>query len=68
MDKVLCEPSLLQAEQSQLSQPLLVWQMLQSIDFLCGLSLVSLQYIPVSLVLGSPDLDAVLQACLTSAE
>ena len=55
------EPSLLQAEQSQLSQPLLIGQMLQPLNHLCGPSLDSLQHDHVTFVLESPDLDVVFQ-------
>lgn len=49
-------PSLLQAEQSQLSQLLLISHTLQSLNLLCGPSLDSLQFssMSISLVLGSP--------------
>jgi len=53
---------LLQAEQSQISQPFFIWEMLQSLYHLCRASLDSLQYVHVSLVLGNPELDTVLQA------
>lgn len=49
------EPSLFLSEQSQLSQPFLTLQMPQSINHLCGLLLILLQYICVSLVLGIPE-------------
>lgn len=55
------EPSLLLAEQSQLSQPFLTLQMPQSISHLCGLLLDLLQYVYVSLVLGIPKQDKVFQ-------
>ena len=55
------EPSLLQAEQPQLFQPFLTGEMLQSLHHLSGPSLDSLQYVHISLVLGSPALDTVLQ-------
>lgn len=54
------EPSLLLAEQSQLSQPFLILQMLQSIH-LCGPFLDLLQYVYVSLVLGIPEQDTIFQ-------
>lgn len=47
-------PSLLQAEQPQLSQLLLISHMFQSLNHLRGPSLDSLQYVHISLVLGSP--------------
>lgn len=62
------EPSLLQTKQFQLSQLLLVWKMPQPINYFSGTSQDSPQYVYVSLVLGSPDLDIALQACLTSTE
>jgi len=46
--KIPPEPSLPQAEQSQLSQPLLTEEMLQSLNHLHGPSLDSLQYVHVS--------------------
>ncbi|KAK4810494.1 hypothetical protein QYF61_004274, partial [Mycteria americana] len=49
------------AKQSQLSQPFLIGEMLQSFHHLCGPALDSLQYVHVSLVLGSPELDTGLQ-------
>jgi len=42
------------------SQPFLIGEMLQSLHHLCGPSLDSLQYVHVSLVLRSPELDTVL--------
>ena len=50
--KVSSEPSLLQAEQPQLSQPVPVGEVLQPSDHLCGLSLGLLQQLHVLLVLG----------------
>jgi len=61
IDKIPPEPSLLQAEESQLSHLLLIGDILQSLNHLYGPSLDSLQYVHVSLVLGSPELDTVLQ-------
>lgn len=46
--------SLLQAEQSKLSQPLPIWQMLQSLHF-SGSSLDYLKYVHVCHVLGNPN-------------
>lgn len=43
------EPSLLQAEESHLSQPLLIWESLQSLQHICGPLLDSLQYIHATL-------------------
>lgn len=48
-------PTLLQAEKSQLSQPLLVCQMLQFLPHLCGLALDSSQHVHVSQVLRGPS-------------
>lgn len=62
------EPSLLQARQSQISQPLLDCQMLQSPNHLCGPSLDSLLHAHVCIELGSPKLDPALELCLTRAE
>lgn len=53
-------PSLLQAESSQLCQPLLVWQMIQSLNYPYGLLQDLFQYIHVSIGLGSPALDTAL--------
>lgn len=52
--------SILQAEQSQLSQPLLTGEVLQVFDQLLGPLLDSFQYIQVSLVLRCPELEAAL--------
>ena len=62
------EPSLLQAQQSQLSQPFLICQMLQPLCHLCGPLLGPLQYVHVSLVLRSPELDTGARCGLASAE
>ncbi|KAK4810863.1 hypothetical protein QYF61_008835 [Mycteria americana] len=59
--KVSPQPSLLQAEQPQLSQPVLVGEVLQPSDHLHGPPLDSLQQLHVLLVLRAPELDAVLQ-------
>ena len=56
------QPSLLQVKQSRLSQPFLIGEMLQSLHHLRGILLDSRQCVHVSLVLGSPELDPVLQA------
>lgn len=52
----LPEPSLLHAEQPQLSQHLLIWQMLQHLNHLFGPLLDSVQHVHDSLVVGTPDL------------
>ncbi|KAK4810857.1 hypothetical protein QYF61_008829 [Mycteria americana] len=59
--KVSPQPSLLQAEQPQLSQPVLVGEVLQPSDHFHGPPLDSLQQLHVLLVLRAPELDAVLQ-------
>lgn len=46
---------------SQLSQPFLIAQMLQSLHHPCGPFLDSLQYVHVSFILGGPYLDPALQ-------
>ena len=61
IDNITPEPSVLQTGQSQLSQPFLNGEMLQSLHHLHGPSLDSLQYVRVSLVPGSPELDPALQ-------
>ena len=55
------EPSLLQAEQAQLSQPFLVGEVLQPLDHFGGPPLAPLQQVHVFPVLRSPDLDTGLQ-------
>lgn len=50
---VSLEPSLLQAEQPHLSQPVLIGEMLQPSDHPCGPPLDSIQQIYVLLVLES---------------
>ncbi|KAK4826170.1 hypothetical protein QYF61_006032 [Mycteria americana] len=59
--KVSPEPSLLQAEQPQLSQPVFTGEVLQPSDHLCGPLLDSLQQLHVLLTLGTPELNAVVQ-------
>ena len=58
---VTLEPSLLQAEHPQLPQPVLIGKVLQPSDHLSDPPLDPLQHIHVLLVLGAPELDAVLQ-------
>ena len=53
--------SLLQAKETQLSQPFLVREMLHSLNHLCGSALDSLKQFPVLLELRGPELDTVLQ-------
>ncbi|KAK4822675.1 hypothetical protein QYF61_019042 [Mycteria americana] len=59
--KVSPEPSLLQAKQPQLSQPVFIGVVLQPSDHLCGPPLDSLQQVHVLLMLGTPEPNAVLQ-------
>jgi len=67
-EKIPLEPSLLQAEQPQLSQPPLVWLKLQILNHLQSPPLDSIQYSHLSFVLESPELDTTLQVCLTRAQ
>ncbi|KAK4827689.1 hypothetical protein QYF61_020823 [Mycteria americana] len=59
--KVSPELSLLQAEQAQLSQPVFIGEVLQPSDHLHGPPLDLLPQVQVLLLLGAPDLNAVLQ-------
>ncbi|KAK4822002.1 hypothetical protein QYF61_006616 [Mycteria americana] len=59
--KVSPEPSLLCTEQPQLSQPVLIGELLQPSDHLRGPPLDLLQQVHVLLMLGAPELNAVLQ-------
>ena len=59
--KVSLDPSLLQAEQPQLSQPFLVGEVLQPSDHFCGPPPDPLQQVHVFPVLGAPEVDAGLQ-------
>ncbi|KAK4824741.1 hypothetical protein QYF61_018213 [Mycteria americana] len=59
--KVSLQPSRLQAEQPQLSQPVLVGEVLQPSDHFCGLALDPLQQLHVLLVLRAPELDTGFQ-------
>jgi len=61
ISKVPSQPSLLQAQQAQLPQPLLIAEMLQSPPHPRSPALDSLQYLVVFLELGSPELDTALQ-------
>ena len=54
-------PSLLQAEQAQLSQPVFIGRVLQPSDHLCGSPLDLFQKLHNFLQLGAPGLDTVLQ-------
>ena len=56
MNMIPPTPSLLQAEQSQLSQPFLIGELLQSLNHACGSLWDSLQYAHISLLLGSPEM------------
>ncbi|KAK4811013.1 LOW QUALITY PROTEIN: hypothetical protein QYF61_015717 [Mycteria americana] len=60
-NKVSLEPSLLQAEQPQLSQPFHIGEVFQPSDHFCGPPLDPLQQVHVFPVLRAPELDAVLQ-------
>lgn len=57
VDKSLPEPSLFQAGQFHLPQSVLMWEVLQCLNHLCGLSLEFPCYVHVSLVMRSPELD-----------
>ena len=59
--QVFPEPSLLQAEQPQLSQPVLTGEVFYPSDQFCALPLDVLQQLHVSPVLRTPHLDAVLK-------
>jgi len=61
MDKIPPEPSLLQVEQCQLSQPLSIGEMLLSLNHLIGLSLDS--SLASHLIFASPEMDTILQWC-----
>ena len=52
------QPSLLQAEQPQLSQSFLMGEVVQPSDHFCGPALDSFQHVHVFPVLRSPELDA----------
>ena len=54
------KPSLLQAEQPQLSQPFLIGEVLHLSDHFCGPPLDPLQQVHVFPVLRGPELDVVL--------
>jgi len=55
------EPFLLQAEQPQLSQPVLVGEVFHPLDHFCGPPLGMLQQVCVPPALRTPHLDAILQ-------
>lgn len=59
---------LLQAAQSQRSQPLPILQILQALNHIHGSSLDSPQYNHVFLLNSEPKLNILLQVCLTSTE
>ncbi|XP_048796179.1 uncharacterized protein LOC125691181 isoform X2 [Lagopus muta] len=61
LDQLPSQPSFLHAEQTQLTQPFSIAEMLQAPHHLAGPPLDSSQELPVCFVLGSPELDAVLQ-------
>ncbi|KAK4811770.1 LOW QUALITY PROTEIN: hypothetical protein QYF61_005338 [Mycteria americana] len=60
-NEVSSEPSHLQAEQAQLSQPFFTGELFQSLDHFCGPPLCLLEQVHVFLVLRAPELDTVLQ-------
>ncbi|KAK4818126.1 hypothetical protein QYF61_006213 [Mycteria americana] len=60
-NKVSLEPSLLQAEQPHLSQPVFIGEVFQPSDHFCGPPLDLLQQVHLFPVLRAPELDAVLQ-------
>jgi len=53
-DEVSARPSLLQAEEAQLSQPVFTGEVLESSDHICGLPLE----LYIFIVLGAPGLNA----------
>ncbi|CAM9277954.1 unnamed protein product, partial [Bubo scandiacus] len=59
--KVSLEPSLLQAEQPQLSHPFFIGELFQPSDNFCGPILDLLYQIHVLLMLGAPELNTILQ-------
>ena len=61
VDEMPSEPPRSQAKQSQLTQPFLRGEMLQCPNDLHSRLLGSLQYVPVSLLLGNPEAGAVLR-------
>jgi len=60
-NEVSPQPSLFRAEQGQFVQPILVEDVLQSLEYFHGPPLYPLQKLHIFPVLGSPDLEAVLQ-------
>ena len=56
-NQVSAQPSLLQAEQAQLSQPVLIGEVLQPLDHFCSPPLDPLQQFNVLLVLRAPELN-----------
>jgi len=61
---VSSEHSVLQAEQPQLSQPVLIGKVFHSMDRFCGPPLYALQQVHVSPVLRAPHMNTVLQVRL----
>ncbi|NXJ72268.1 HOME1 protein, partial [Rostratula benghalensis] len=59
--KVTPQSPLLQAKETQLPQPFLLWEMLHSLNHLCSPALDSLKQFPVPLELRGPELDTVFQ-------
>lgn len=62
------EPPLLQTEQSHLSQPFLIGEVLQSLKHLCGPLLHFFHYVPESLAWGSPELNRIKQNAVEKLE
>jgi len=60
-NKFFLEPSLLQAEQPQLSQPFLIGKVFQPSDHFCGCPLAPLHGVHVFPVLRAPELDKAFQ-------
>jgi len=65
--EILPKPSFLQPEQSQHSQLLLIWQVLQSLNNLHGPLLNLLPCVCASLVVGSTELDTVIHDMIGNA-
>ena len=60
INKIPSQSSFLKAEQTQVTQPFLIVEILQAVYHLCGPLLDSLQEIPVFFVPGSPELATIL--------
>ena len=61
INKIPSQSSFLKAEQTQVTQPFLIVEILQAVYHLCGPLLDSFEEIPVFFVSRSPELDTVLQ-------